>query len=100
MRARNSAADSATRKMLLVPANRSLQSLVEVEQRRPAEDLPRLSRAEVLVADFVGRLVAHVRFQRRADQPSDAAHEVQYRYLDFIGEIERLAAQGRIGRQP
>src|SRR5262249_12603809 len=93
MLARSQNVGAAMSQELLVPPDRRPQTVVEREQRPPAQQPPRLGRAQILMADLVTRLVTHLGPQRRAHQVRDAIHEIEDRDLNLVGKIERLAAQ-------
>src|SRR5689334_24978944 len=58
--AREAAQRARSRQILLVPADGMLQTLIECKQRRPVQHLSRAPGAQILVPDFIVRLVAHV----------------------------------------
>src|ERR1017187_1579688 len=78
---------------LPVPGYGALQPLLQRKQRRPVQHLPGPFGSQVLVTDFIRRLIAQIGLQGRPHRPQDAAHQVQHGHLDFIREIERHAAQ-------
>src|SRR5262245_2102295 len=84
------------REELLVPGDGGLQALLERKQRLPAEQPAGLGGAQILLPNLVARLVANLRLEVRVEQLQDALHKVEDGDLCFVGEVEGLAAPGRV----
>src|SRR5580693_262925 len=79
-----------------VPGEGAIKAGVERELRPPVEHGAGAFSAQILMTNFVARLVEHFRAQRGLHFPQNCVNKFQYADLAFIGKIKSLAAKCRI----
>src|SRR4030095_11387472 len=90
IRARNSSARSVIRQKFTIPINRSSQSVVQFEQRRPCQLAPSLCGTKILVVNLIAYFITNLRFEFGIHQLQQTMDQLQDRHLNLVREVKCL----------